>query len=289
MNSSQFKKNELKKLCVIIRSTPDEVIDIINNVNLHYREWDEIKVNKATGQPKTYKDGTVKKRQISPPHDRLHQLQTEIKEKILAAVSLPENIHGGVKKKSSITNSLPHKGKKYHFTTDLQDFFPRINNSQVYSALLKSNLSPHFAYWITKLTTWKYKIPQGAPTSSHIANIVFLETDYRLIKLCAENNITYTRYVDDLTFSSPVNFKHLLNQILKIILDGGFKISYRKTEYSGKNVLVTGIEIHNNYIDAPGKIKLKVENELASNHSTKPYTTYLNNIRKKNSISTKYK
>lgn len=289
MNSSLFKKNEFKKFCILIGSTPEEVLDIVGHINSHYREWDEIKINKTTGKPKTYQDGTVKKRTISPPNERLHELQTEIKNKLLAPVILPSNIHGGVKKKSNITNSLPHKGKKYHFTTDLQDFFPHISNKQVYAALLKLRFSPHFAYWITKLTTWNHKVPQGSPTSSHIANIAFLETDYKLIKLCEDNNITYTRYVDDLTFSSPTNFKHLLNEVLNIITSDGFNISYRKTEYKGSNVQVTGIDIYNNLIDAPQKIKLNAEAEAISSDPAKPYTTYLKNIRKTNSENIDYK
>src|SRR5690606_32967363 len=101
-----------------------------------------------------------------------------------------------------------------------------------------------------KLTTWKYELPQGTPTSSHLANLVFLETDFRLIELCNQNNIVYTRYVDDLTFSSSICFKHLLNDILYIVISGGFKISYRKTKYEGfQNI--TGIDVFNNYIDAP--------------------------------------
>jgi RNA-directed DNA polymerase len=289
MNSSQFEKNEFKKLCALIGTCPEEVIDIVKNIDVHYREWHEIKINKATNKPKTYKDGTIKKRTISPPNNRLRQIQTKIKNKLLAPIQLPENIHGGVKKKSSISNSLPHKGKKYHFTTDLQDFFPRINNKQVNSALLSLKFSHHSAYWITKLITWKHKVPQGCPTSSHIANLTFLNTDNKLIEFCKLNNITYTRYVDDLTFSSPSDFKPLLNEILKIVIDGGYNISYRKTEYKGGSVLVTGIEIYNNHVDAPEKIHKKVAAEEKSDDPSKPYTIYLNNIRRTNSEKTKYK
>jgi RNA-directed DNA polymerase len=88
--------------------------------------------------------------------------------------------------------------------------------------------SPHLAHWLTKLTTWDHELPQGTPTSTHIANLVFLDTDIQLINLCNANNITYTRYVDDLTFSSPQDFKHLLNDILNIVIVNDFKLSYRK-------------------------------------------------------------
>lgn len=94
----------------------------------------------------------------------------------------------------------------------------------------------HISHWLTNLTTWKYELPQGTPTSTHIANLVFLDTDL-LIDLCNKHNITYTRYVDDLTFSSQQDFQHLLTDILKIVTENNFKLSYRKTQYKGKQTI----------------------------------------------------
>jgi RNA-directed DNA polymerase len=211
----------------------------------------------------------------------LNKIQTNIKNKILTPIVLPECVHGGVKKRSNITNAKPHQGKKYIFTTDLQEFYPNITSERVYKTFVSLKFSTHLAHWLTKLTTWKYELPQGTPTSTHIANLVFLDTDIQLINLCNENNITYTRYVDDLTFSSQQDFKHLLNDILKIVTSNGFKLSYRKTQYKGKQT-VTGINVFLNKIDAPEKIKEKAKLEKVSNSEAKPYTNYLNNIRKTN-------
>jgi RNA-directed DNA polymerase len=281
MNSLQFKKNELKKLCSIIGFKPSEIELIVSNIDEHYREWTEQKLDKKTGDLKKYKDGTVKERSIRPSLMVLNKIQTNIKNKILTPIVLPECVHGGVKKRSNITNAKPHQGKKYIFTTDLQEFYPNITSERVYKTFVSLKFSTHLAHWLTKLTTWKYELPQGTPTSTHIANLVFLDTDIQLINLCNENNITYTRYVDDLTFSSQQDFKHLLNDILKIVTSNGFKLSYRKTQYKGKQT-VTGINVFLNKIDAPEKIKEKAKLEKVSNSEAKPYTNYLNNIRKTN-------
>ena len=281
MNSLQFKKYQLKNLCAIIGCKPYEVEYITKHMDDYYSEWVEKKKNKSTGELKTYKDGTVKERVIRPSQKRLKIIQSAIKTKILEPIPLPDNIHGGVKGRSNITNAKPHQGNPYQFTTDLKDFFPGITNEQVYKALLSVGLTNHFAYWITKLTTWKYELPQGTPTSTHIANIVFLEVDKKLISLCNEHGLIYTRYIDDLTFSSQKDFKPLLDVILKIVIEAGFKINYRKTEYKGLQT-ITGIELFNNYIDVPKKIKVKVVEESLTDDTNKPYTNYLERVHRTN-------
>lgn len=125
-------------------------------------------------------------------------------------------------------------------------------------------------------------MPQGTPTSTHISNIVFLRTDYKLIELCNAHNVTYTRYIDDLTFSSQSDFQNDIEGILDIVLDSGLKISRRKTFYNGSQT-VTGIKIFLNKIDAPEKIIKKVEEEkILPDGTMKPYTSYRNNILKTN-------
>jgi RNA-directed DNA polymerase len=281
MNSLKFKKNEFKKLCAIIGYKPSIVSEVIANIDKYYYEKIEVKKDKKTGEVKKYKDGTVKKRTIHPSIKELKAIQKSIKKNILAPIELPNEVHGGVKKRSNITNAKPHKGNKYIFTTDLQDFYPNISHSYVHKTYLSLGFSNHFSNSLTKLTTWKFALPQGTPTSTHISNLVFLKTDRELIQLCNANNITYTRYVDDLTFSSPIDFKHLLNDILDIVRNNNFNLSYRKTKYKG-NQTVTGINIFHNKIEAPEHIIEKSKIELETNAEQKPYSIYLNNIAKEN-------
>ncbi|MFX3625826.1 MAG: reverse transcriptase family protein [bacterium] len=281
MNSLHFKKNEFKKLCFIIGIEPSIVRNVVENIDSFYHEWYENKLDKKTGDFKRYKDGTKKQRVLRPSLKELKLIQKRIKDKILTSIELPVNIHGGVKKKTNITNARLHKGKKYQFTTDLQDFYPNISSKFVYETFVGLGFSTHFSHWLTKLTTWKYGLPQGAPTSTHMANLVFLNTDKELIKLCEKHNITYTRYIDDLTFSSQQDFKPILNEILSIITGYGFKISYRKTNYkSGQSI--TGIKALLHKIEAPKTIEEKAKAESNSTSTSKPYTNYLSNINKVN-------
>lgn len=286
MNSSPFKKYELKKFYSIIGFKQSEVEFITNNMTFYYDEWIEKKIDKKTGEFKKYKDGTVKERIIRPSLKELKVIQRRIKDKILVPISLPLNVHGGVRKKSNITNAKPHQGKKYQFTTDLQEFYPNITSQRVYDTFLELGFSTHFSHCLTKLTTWKFELPQGTPTSTHIANLVFLKTDMELIELCNKNDITYTRYVDDLTFSSQQDFRHLLNDILEIVTSNDFKLSYRKTHYKG-NQTITGIEVFLNKIAAPKKIIKKAKLEIDNPPSHKPYTNYIENIKKTNRLNSK--
>ncbi|MBS1918458.1 MAG: RNA-directed DNA polymerase [Bacteroidetes bacterium] len=286
MNSSQFKKNEFKKLCATIGFKPAQVEELISKLDAYYKEWVEQKTDKKTGDFKRFKDGTIKQRTIRPSLKELKVIQTNIKNRILASIELPNSVHGGVKKRSNISNAKPHQGNKYQFTTDLQEFYPNIDFQRVYNTFIGLKFSPHYAHWLTKLTTWKYELPQGTPTSTHIVNLVFLETDKKLIDLCSKHGITYTRYVDDLTFSSQQDFRHYLNDILNIVTSGGFKLSYRKTKYSG-NQTITGINVFLNKIDAPEKIIEKANAEKNTKSTTKPFSNYLNNIRKTNRIKRK--
>lgn len=281
MNSSRFEKNQFKHLAALVNSSPKELELILNSIDDCYKEWSETKTDKKSGSVKTYRDGTPKSRTIRPPKNRLKEIQRDIIKNILSKVEFPENIHGGLKGKTNITNAIVHKGKKYKFTTDLQEFFPSITNKMVHNAYLSIGLSNHHAYWLTKLTTWKYQLPQGAPTSTHISNIVFKEIDQQLILLAKENGLTYTRYIDDLTFSSQEDFSNLIDQIIKIV-SAQFKLSRRKTFYKADQT-ITGIKIFNNYIDAPSKIKHKAKEEQSSDVNNKPYSTYLKRIRSTNS------
>jgi len=281
MNSSQFKKSELKRLSAEIGFKTDFIESIVNNLDNYYNEWAEEKIDKKTGEVKRYKDGMIKKRVFKAPKRDLKIIQTRIKNRILSKIELPDNVHGGVKKRSNITNAKQHQGNKYQLTTDLQDFYPSISSKQVYTTFLALGYSNYFSSLITKLTTWKNELPQGTPTSPHLANLVFLKTDAVLIEFCNNEGVTYTRYVDDLTFSSQQDFRPHLNTILEIIKVGGFNINYRKTKYEG-NQNITGIDVFLHKIDAPQAIIERAEQEKISDSGIKPLTNYVNNIRKTN-------
>jgi len=278
--AESYKKYEFKKFCHNVGFEQVQIAALLDNISGNYKQWSEKKIDKA-GKVKTYKDGTEKERHFKVPSTLLKAVQSRIKTNILSKIKLPKVVHGGVKKRSNITNAKQHQGKKYIFCTDLQEFFPNVNSKKVYDALINLNFSSHFAHCLTELTTFKEEVPQGAPTSSHICNLVFLQTDIKLINLCKLNKISYTRYVDDLTFSSQKDFAQLIGEIISIIIAAGFKVSHRKTKYSADQI-VTGIAVFLHKIDGPEKLIQKSIVEIETNADKKYNTIYLNSIRKTN-------
>jgi RNA-directed DNA polymerase len=285
MNSSQskndlFKKKEFSKLCFVLGLKRSEIRTLLENIDKNYNVWSEVKTNKQN-KPKTYLDGTVKKRTFRNPSVLLKLVQKRIKLNIIDKVELPNNVHGGVKKRSNITNAKAHQGNKYLFETDLQEFYPNINMEVVYQTFLELGYSTHFSHWLTKLTTKDNQLPQGSPASLGISNLVFKKTDIKLIRFCKANSITFTRYVDDLTFSSQQDFGDKIQSILDIVIDDNFKISRRKTFYDSKQT-ITGIQLFLNRIDAPMHLIEKSEIEIETKSEKKPYTAYRKNIIKTN-------
>ncbi len=118
----------------------------------------------------------------------------------------------------------------------------------------------------------------GAPTSSHIANLVFIPYDYKLWSICLEHKLVYTRFIDDLTFSSQSDFKELSMELVDIINRSPFKISHRKTFYSDKPVEVTGVVVKQNKLEVTNAFKSKSQAELseAAIRSRKSYENRIN-------------
>ncbi|MCC6700762.1 MAG: RNA-directed DNA polymerase [Fluviicola sp.] len=285
MNSLQsknelFKKKEFRKLCFILGIKRSELRTLLENIDKNYNTWSKIKTDK-NNLPKTYLDGTLKKRTFRNPSVFLKLVQKRIKINIIDKVELPNNVHGGVKKRSNITNAKVHQGNKYLFETDLQEFYPNINKEKVYQIFTELGYSSHFSYWLTKLTTKDNQLPQGSPSSLGLSNLVFMKTDLKLNHLCKTNSITYTRYVDDLTFSAQHNFGDKIQEILKIVVNDNFKINRRKTIYDS-NQTITGIQPFLNKIDAPKHLIEKSKIEIETKAEKKPITIYRQNILKTN-------
>jgi len=247
-----------KHLAWILKVDLKEVNSIILNIDKYYREKKLIKTDKF-GKPKLDKEGNPKVRIINPSINRLKVIQKRIQRNIFLDIEMPEYCFGAVKGKDNIRNAKKHQGKRYKLTTDLKDFFPSITNNQVFEMFGRNGFSPTVSRLLTKLTTYKGKIPQGAPTSSTLANLVFAKTGNELESFSKKNNIIFTSFVDDLTFSSTQDFKKKTEEIFDLIIKGGFKVSHKKTFYS-RNPNITGLLSMNNHLKLPKSFIEKLEN-----------------------------
>jgi len=166
--------------------------------------------------------------------------------RLLREVYLPESVHGGVKGKSHITNASVHCRKRSLLNLDLKKYFPSISHHRVYGLFRNElNCSPDVSRLLTKLCTLNGSVPQGASTSTDIANLVFRKTDYRLDGLAAKHGLAKSRYVDDISFSGDEISQSLLKLIQSIIKDSGFKLNHEKEHRTGRHErqVVTGLLI----------------------------------------------
>jgi retron-type reverse transcriptase len=155
--------------------------------------------------------------------------------------------HGFIKKRSTVTNAGQHVGKGVVVRLDIKNFFPSISQRQVEYALTREGVSLKNAQVIAELCTVDGRLPQGAPTSPFLSNVVFKALDYRLAGLAKSWEASYSRYADDLVFSSDrKNLNHIYHPVRKILEDERFRIHSDKFRVyrSTRRQLVTGIVVN---------------------------------------------
>jgi len=234
---------DVKHLCCHLGTTPKELERICSAPDKYYRK----EVRNIKG----------KIRSLSIPRKRLLEIQKRLNQ-LLQRVIVPENIHGGLRGHSHITNAMLHARKPMVVTNDLKDFFPSIDYKKVYDVFSKRLwCKPDIARYFTKLTTIDGSLPQGSPTSTILSALVAEPLTKRLNGLAKKHDSTYTQYVDDITFSGPAHVARLNPLIEKIIKQGGFKANPLKTKVMGieQEQVVTGIRV-NQGADVPSmKVK----------------------------------
>ena len=192
----------------------------------------------------------------------LHASEGDLKlvqEKILDLLQLvyhdksaPSCVCGFVKGRSIVDNAEKHTGKNFVINVDIKDFFSSISFEKVNIYLSNSPFSLHRRSWmnviITTISTRNGVLPQGAPTSPILSNIVLKNLDYALVMFARKNNVVYSRYADDLTFSgnNNIDYHSFINTISQKLNKHGFLINKSKSriQYSWQRQLVTGLVVN---------------------------------------------
>lgn len=185
-------------------------------------------------------------RTISAPQEPLISIQRTIHRRILAPVNIHPAATGFRHKKSVADNARPHLGKDYMLKVDIIDFFGSIKRDTIRKTFQKIGYPLNIAEVLTFLCCLRGQLPQGAPTSPALSNIVAYEMDQQLYALATENNLTYTRYADDITLSGNSLAKdEILPAIQRIVGQARFRIKHKKTRYMTPNrrKIITGISV----------------------------------------------
>jgi RNA-directed DNA polymerase len=253
-------------LCThVLHKDEERVRHIAEHTEYFYTEFHRYKTdklgNKKLNKPQYARFGKYWTRIINPPKNELKEIQKQINGYLVKNVEMPGYAFGGIKKRDNIRNARFHKGQKYVFQTDLKDFFPYITHKLVYEMYVRVGFSHDVASLLTKLTTYKGHLPQGAPTSTTIANLVFMPTGLALQAISEREGLRFTTFVDDVTMSSQSDFKHVVPEIVKTIESSGFKISHGKTTYKSGITDITGVKMLNNFMTVTDKFNLAFAKE----------------------------
>lgn len=272
-----YLKNNLESINNMIKN-----IDIENKENLYYT----FQIPKSSGGMRT----------IEAPEESLKSIQRHIIHILKNQYYLLEhnNAQGYVNHKCTVTNARFHKESNHFARVDIKDFFPSINSKLIRETLPKLGMftlinnkkeigenTQKLLDIIIQVSTLRDSLPQGAVTSPYLSNLVMIPFDHCMIEYLRENHpeIIYTRYADDIFFSSYYAFadlkkdaKEKLNNIVRHVMKLAygyqpFVIKEEKTKVTTKYGAnrITGIVINkDNEISMGYKEKRKLKQDLAA-------------------------
>ncbi len=190
-----------------------------------------------------------KNRKLSIPNAFLKMVQRRVLEHYLYQLDVSEYSTAYCKGKSLLDNASLHVGRECVLKLDISHFFDSIDDDMVYLVMKRLGLSVPATTLLTRLCTYKARLPQGAPTSPYIANLVMKQFDAKLGSWCSEHSIAYTRYCDDMTFSgdkADIRSDNVVGKVRRMLSYMGFALNDKKTVFisSSQQQRVTGVVVN---------------------------------------------
>lgn len=224
---------------------------LANHAEEHYKK---VQIPKRNG----------KIRILYVPDSLLKYIQKQILHNVLMTLPLSPCASAYKKGCSLRENALPHLEKPTVLKLDISDFFGNITFISVYQHAFPGELfPPSLRTLLAHLCCYRDFLPQGAPTSPYISNLVMLPFDRYMENWCRSREITYTRYCDDLTFSGSFNPSTVIHKASSFLLRVGFQVNPEKTRIStqGQRQSVTGIVV-NKKAQLPKEYRRRLRQEI---------------------------
>jgi len=200
-------------------------------------------------------------RTLHVPDDKTKELQRKILRQLLARLRAHEAACGFERGKSIVHNALPHVGQCVVIHLDVVDFFPSTGAGRVDRYFRRVGWDAECAAILTKLVTHHDGLPQGAPTSPRLSNLVNFHLDVQLTRLAAWRRGSYTRYADDITLSFPQDYPKKMRGIVqkarRLLKASGYTMHLRKKlsiRRSHQRQSVTGLVV-NDHVQLPREIR----------------------------------
>lgn len=222
---------------------------ISNNIEKYYRKFE---IKKRNG----------KKRNILSPYKELKCIQHNIlnvlyeKKPSIYAKAYIKNIH-------LIDNVKIHKSHNYILKLDISNFFENISYVDIYNIFREYGFSDRICGLLAHLTTYNDYLPQGAPTSPYLSNLVLRNFDYKVGNWCKQRNINYTRYSDDMTFSMNEYNKDIIRFIRENLYKYNLELNNEKIHLinNSRKQKITGIVV-NEKLQVDIKYRKKIRQEI---------------------------
>ena len=251
-----------------------------------------------------YRIFTIRKRSggerlIAAPELPLGALQRWIVDNILLQRPASTASFAYSRGASSIACARRHLGAKWLVKIDIHDFFESIGERRVYFVFRNCGYQPLVAFELTRLCTristghsvndarWQVPphrrydglsayaasimghLPQGAPTSPLLSNLVSIALDEAILKIASKYQVIYTRYSDDLTFSTGADFSHalskaMLREVEHVLLTFGHAIHKKKTKISppGSRKIVLGLLVDAEKLKLPRNVRKRISDHV---------------------------
>jgi uncharacterized protein (TIGR03067 family) len=187
--------------------------------------------------PVTYQQKAIPKRsgglrRLSVPGDDLKALQRRLLRRLLARLKCHPAAKGFQRGESIVSNALPHAGRAVVVRLDVRDFFPATSARRVYRYFRTIGWNRPAARLLTRLCTHEGGLPQGAPTSPRLSNLLNFRLDRRLAGMARKLGARYTRYADDITLSFAADdrdrIRYLIRFVKRVAAEEGYRLHGRK-------------------------------------------------------------
>ena len=202
-------------------------------------------------------------RHLQVPCRQLRGFQNIILREILSRMPISPYATAYRKGGHIIENAVPHVGKRYLLKLDLRDFFDSITFDQVYRAAFHTgNFPVQIGLMLAEDCCRKGCLPQGAPTSPALSNLVLRHFDTQLGCWCRDRGVAYTRYCDDMTFSADRPLYDVYGKVRRMLDKEGFTLNEAKTRFitNAGRQSVTGLTVNEKVaVAAPYKRQLRQE------------------------------
>lgn len=204
-----------------------------------------------------------KKRILNEPLPSLKEIQLWILDEILYKYKVSRYAKAYVPKRSIKEHTIYHTNEPFVLTLDIKEFFKSIRFELVESLFCNMGYSAKLSNLITKLCFLESELPQGAPTSPYISNLIMKDFDNEVSKYCISNKIKYTRYADDLAFSGNLNVDEIEALVKDELSKLGLELNDEKRKLMKPNQpqIVSGI-IVNKKAQLPKKVRNSLRNEM---------------------------